>query len=350
MPGYLDLGATASYFLLELFLPLLIFVVSAYFLWRIQSRIALFSYYKLVLPQLRRNNLFYRLLGSAAVASHEILGHALVGVATGSDAEMAADLTPESGKVRIAHKVSAWGYLSAILATLAPCFAPPALILLAAIFLFPSTLAFIATDVPSLASEILSNFLSIASIAFNSDLTNPFATLFTLLLAVLSSTAGASRADFAIIRSQTRKYWYFALFLLLAASAGLEILRAFFSLPSALGLFFPAISFLFLAFLTVMLGVAISLAFAAYLKSLYGFSTLLKLASAVAFPAAYFAILYTTLSFPLPYYLSALLLSLLALAIWTALLRLAFSPVRGKEAPSRGRRMRMRSLRDYEEG
>ena len=348
--AYLDIGAAAAYFATELLLPAILAIFAAFIFWRIQSAFVLHSYYLLILPELRQNRILYHVLGGAAVASHEILGHALVGVTTGSDAVVDANLTPESGRVRIAHKVTAWGYLSSILATLAPCFAPPAIIILAFVFLFPANITFGALDLPALISEVASNFASVLGIIFNSDLTNPAAQFAILLLSALSMTAGASTTDFRIISLQTRRYWHFALFLLLAFAAALEAMRVLLNLPSALNLFFPAASLLLLSFLTVLLGICISLAFAAYLRFIAGFPFYLKLISFAAFPASYVGVLYTPISFPLPYYISVLLASLFAMAIWTAFLRLAFSSLAPKQPQrrSRSRRVRMRSLDEYE--
>ena len=320
----LDFGFLISYFLLSLLLPLLAFLSIFFTLFYLQSRITILSYYRIILPELRKNRLLYWLIGWPAVASHEILGHALVSAITGSSPQLYERISPERSAVKISHRRTAWGYLSGLLATLAPCFAPPLLILLAFYLLFPSSLSFFSPDLASSISLLSSNFLSILSI-FNSDLSSPSAFFFVYLLSTISPTSGASKEDFHIILRQTRRFWYFALFLLLAFSFGLELLRAVLQLPTPLPILFTVSSLLLLTFLISLLGTFLSLLLTLFLFRMNSFPFPLKLLCGLSFPAAYISLTYSTLSFPpLPAYFSFLLISLLFSFLLQSLLMLAF--------------------------
>ncbi len=296
---FLDFEFMARYFVLSLLLPLVLFLALILLFWYIQSWLVLRTYYRIVLPELRRNRISYWLVGGAAVASHELLGHALVGAATGSETELQRTISPESGEVKISHRRSAWGYLSAILATLAPCFAPPLIVLLAFAVFFPGLLALSSFDPASALATLLSNFLAILGAVFNSDLTNPANLLFIYLLAALSLTAGASRADFHVVFDSTKQFWYFAAFLILAFAAGLEVLRAMLQMEDIALLFYPIASLLVLSSLTVLLGLFISLALALFLRNMREFGHVRKLIAFLSLPLAYIVLIYTPL--PLTY-------------------------------------------------
>lgn len=321
-----DLEFLLSYFLLELFLPLLIFLAFLFPLLYLQSRIVLGIYYRIVLPELRKNHLLYWLIGWPAVASHELLGHALIGAVTGSTAELHEVISPERGAVKIFHRRTAWGYLSALLATLAPSFALPLILLGVFHLLFPGLLSLTAPDLPSVLSLLFSNLLPVLAVLFNSDLSNPPTLLFIYLLSTLSLTAGASKTDFRIILESTRRFWYFALFLLLVFSLGLEPLRAILNLAGT-GIIFYSLSSLFLlSFLLMLLGASLSVLLALYLRRMQEFGFLQKLLAALAFPALYLPLIYSTLSFPpLPPYFAYLLLSLLFALLFQSLLKFAAS-------------------------
>lgn len=318
-----------------------------YVFWRIQSKVVLYAYYRVVLPVLRENRLIYWVWGGTAVVSHELLGHMLVGITTGSDAKIAAQFTPEKGQVRIIHRQSAWGFLSAVLATIAPCFAPSALLLLAFSFFYP--ISFEVYDAQTLVLQTLTNFISILNVVFNSDLTNPPTLLFIYFLSTVSMTAGASKADFQIITSHILKYWYFTFSMLLVSSIGLEVLRAFFGLSSVLQLLLPLASFLFLSFLLIILGITISLYFAAYLKFVKNLPIYLKFIAFAAFPATYITVLYSPFYSPLPPYFSILMLSLFILIVWTTFLKLAFNSLNSRRTKTKPiKRIKIESLRKYE--
>ncbi len=326
---FFDFGYMLTYFLLELLLPLLVFMAFVLPLWYLQSLIILHAYYRIILPELRKNRILYWLIGWPAVASHELLGHALVSALTGSSPELHERISPERSAVRISHRRSAWGYFSAVIATIAPCFAPPFLLLAAFYFLFPGSLSLSAADLSSSLSLLFSNFLSILSVVFNSDLSSPSTFIFFYLLSALSLTAGASKTDFKIILEHTRTFWYFALFLLFTFSFGLELLRMGLGLPSTSLIFYPLASLLLLSFLLTLLGISLSLAFILFLRRMHEFTFLQKLLSFLAFPALYIPLTYTTLSFPpIPAYFSYLLLSLLFALLIQSALKLAIAHTR----------------------
>ena len=296
----LDPEFIIRYFILGLLLPLTGFLALLIAFWYFQSKLVLFIYYKTVLPALRVSPVLYWVVGGAAVASHEILGHALVGAATGSKAELHQKITPEKSQVKISHRYSAWGYLSSILSTLAPCFAPPMAALGAFAFLFPGMPFLYAYDFHASFSTILPNFMLLASMLFNSDLTLPANLFFAYLISVLSLTAGASMADFRIVFAQTVRFWHFALFLLAVFAAGIEVVRIALGLPDAAFLLYPVASFLLLSFLVVLLGLVFPLILALFLKRMHGFGIFRRLVCFLAFPAAY--LLFISFAPPLPYF------------------------------------------------
>jgi hypothetical protein len=221
------------------------------------------------------------------------------------------------------------------------------LVLLAFTIFYP--ISFDAYNASALVSLTIRNFGVILNAVFNSDLTNPIILLLIYALSAVSMTAGASKADFRIIASHTMKYWHFALFLLLAFSAGLEAARIFLGLSSPLQLLMPLASFILLSFLLVLLGITISLSFAAYLKFVKEFPTYLKLVAFAAFPCTYLVLIYTPFSSPLPAYFSILTFSLLVLLVWTYLLKFALRSLgfRGSGGVQT-MRFRIGSLREYE--
>lgn len=327
-----DLEFMLRYFLLELLLPLSFFLLVLFVFWYLQARLVLRVYYGTVLPELRRNGILYGIFGNLAVASHEILGHALVSALTGSTPTLHTAITPEHAEVRIAHRRTAWGYLSAVLATLAPCFMPPLVLLAIFAILFPDTLYFDDRDPGGLLYTLYYDAANILDTLFNSSLANPSVLVIFLLAPIFSLTAGASKVDFRIVIQQSARYWYFLGFLLLFFSASLEMVRALLGFSHVRQVFYPIIAILLLSFFVVLLGLTIALMVTAYLSAMRGLPRWQKLLSFLAFPTVYAAFLYYSPAIS-PFYLAAFIASSLASVVLLALLRLLPRVFRRPRAP-----------------
>lgn len=281
------------YFVFELLIPLLIFILSTFFIWYVQSKIVLRAYYRNILPKLKKNRITYWLVGGAAVASHELLGHALVGAVTGSEAELFARITPERSAVKIRARRSAWGYLSSILATLAPCFFPPLILITLSWLIFPTHILIRGYDLSSTLSSVSQNFLFILDVVFNSSLLLPSTILLFYLLPVISFTAGSSKADFRIVLRQTKRYWYFALFLFIVFALGLEGARTFLNLPTAASILHLLFGVILLSFLLVIVGILMGIILSSYLEILFRLPLLYQLLLPLSFPISYLFLIET---------------------------------------------------------
>jgi len=317
----ISLDYLLNYFVFQLLLPLILFLVLIYCFWYLQSRLVLYVYYQLVLPQLRKNKFLYWAIGAPAVASHELLGHALTSAVTGSSPSLHKPIHPEKSAVRIRSKRTAMGYLSSILATIAPCFAPPLILITIFYFVYPNTLLFGGGTLQALLNNTLNNLAQFLTAVFNYNLLLPLNALFFYLVAIMSLTAGASKTDFRVVLGQTKKHWYFALFIVLASALGIELARIGMNYQTGLQVFYPIAGAMLLSLAVVLTGLLLMLAFAFYLKRMQEFNRWLKLLCFLSAPAAYYAIINTGTYFKvLPRFTEALVLSLLfALALQSSI-------------------------------
>ncbi|MBI5159176.1 hypothetical protein HY992_03590 [Candidatus Micrarchaeota archaeon] len=243
-----------------LFFPTVLVLASAFCFWLVQT-IATKRVYKIVLAEAGKNKVANFLVAWASIASHELLGHFVVGVTTGSKIKE-VHVGERRGHVVSGFEQSFGGFSSLLFTSLAPCFMPPIVLVALAFFLFPGVVVSDWTN--GIDGVIASVVESVVGLAIaSSDFFNLNSLLFVYLLVVVSLTASSSPEDVAVVIRQAvaRPPAVLFLFVLL----GVVVFTA-----EAIGanVVNPLLWVLLLSFAVVIGGLAVALAATFYLKKL----------------------------------------------------------------------------------
>ncbi|MBI4399290.1 hypothetical protein HY570_00940 [Candidatus Micrarchaeota archaeon] len=294
-----------SYFL-EISSPFVMLVITLFILWGLQIIITQRAYLKYIFPEIRKHKITYWAIGWVAIASHEILGHMIVGASTGARIEDVV-VTPTGGHVTSTQEVSLLGQFSLIMQSFAPCFSPPIFMVLLFYLLFPNNLL-LPDQFTSILDTNIQNVITIASTITN--LWNPYSWIFIYALIVTSLTAGASTEDVrvAVVRSIERPLVPVFLFIILLA---LTLIFA--------NLGYDALPFLFwlitLSFAMVMLGIVIATFIAFYLKNTESLDLSRKIIAFLSYAITYLAISYSNYPYHMAFGISIFIGTLILLIL-----------------------------------
>lgn len=265
-------------FFLAVLLPIGIIFSSAFCFWLLQTVVTK-RVYRMVLDAVGGNRIAGFFVAWASIASHELLGHLVVGATTGVKIKE-VHVGERRGHVVSGVEQSFGGFSSLLFTSLAPCFMPPVVLVAVALFLFPGVVVWNWSGVDGVASSVSESVVGLAVASSNFFELNSL--LFVYLLAVVSLTASSSPEDVAVVLRQAvaRPPAVLFLFVLL----GVVVFTAEMIGANVVN---PLLWMLALSFCVVMGGSVVALAGAVWLKKVKEIGAAAGVACALLFVLIY---------------------------------------------------------------